>query len=705
MAIIDADGTIVYYNKAWKNFSDDSVLIKRADTGENYFNVLQHAIKMGDDYALKFLLGLKEVMNGKKESFSLTYPLQSNSDSLWFQVTIRPSNGEHTQFVMIHEDVSSTIQARHHLEETQNRYQIQFEQNLDGILITDANNHILDANPAACKILGWDCESLIARKCNEILNVHDPSYQAALGQQKETGSYRLETEMIHKDGRKIPAEVSSKAYRNKFGKLRSIITFKDITKRKEVEGNLIKNKHFTESALDSVPGVFLVLDREGNIIRWNEHMTKELGYSAEELAQKNALDFIADDHKEQIHQKMEACFKHGKLSVETRIHAKKGGIKDYFLFAKHFIEDGESYLVGAGIDITDRKKVEQANRRNQLMLQQLFDNAPVGITIVDNNNQIQKVNSSFENIFGYSKDEAAGQNINTLLAPKKKLKEAKAISMATKEGENLQTETTRINKDGEEVPVLIGSTAVTLEDEIIAIYGMYIDVSTQRNYRKKIKETLREKEALLSELHHRVKNNLALITSLVELQLFDVDNDYLKNELQNTKNRIMTIASIHEVLYQNGSLTRIPFTNFLQELMDSGMVQNQRDTNNVQINIPAKELFLNITQSIPSGLLVNEILSLIFNFTDEDKRTAIDIQLREYGKQVHLIIEGDRIIDCPDNVQNSNCMHCILIETLAKQLAGTLIWPNPGSDYQKFEFFFTKEKGSSPASKYLEVAE
>ncbi|MDZ7658287.1 PAS domain S-box protein [Fodinibius sp.] len=705
VAIIDADGTIVEYNKAWETFNDDSTLIKRADAGVNYFNVLQKAVEMGDDYALKFLLGLKKVLNQDKESFSLTYPLQSKSDSLWFKVTIRPCNNEHTQFIMIHEDVSSTIRTKHHLEETQNRYQIQFEQNLDGILITDANEQILDANPAACKILGWDCESLIGRNRDEILNVHDSNYQTALDQQKKTGSYRLEMELIHKDGRKIPAEVSSKSYRNKYGKLRSIITFKDISKRKEVEENLIKNKHFTESILDSIPGAFFVLNKDGDFVRWNNNMITKLGYSAEELSDKNVMEFIVEENKADVHHKIQECLNGKELVVETNVYNKEGEIRDYYVSAKRFIEDGEKFIVGAALDMTQEKNIERENKKHQLMLEQLFGNAPVGITIVDNNNNIQKVNKSFEDIFGYSKEEATGKDINSLLAPGNKHSEANAISHATQKGESLQTETKRIHKDGSEIPVLIGSVPVEMQDEIIAIYGIYVDVSTQRNYREKIKETLQEKEALLSELHHRVKNNLALITSLVELQLFDAEDDKLIDELQNIKNRIMTIASIHEVLYQNGSLTSIPFTNFLQELLNTHMVQNQRDTNNIHINIPTEELSLNINQSIPGGLLLNEILSLIFNFTDKEKQSSIDIRLREYGKQVHLIIEGDRIINCPDEAKKSNSLHNILIKTLAKQLGGTLIWPNPGSDYQKFEFFFTKENGTSPASEYLEVAE
>ncbi len=705
VAIIDANGTIVDHNEAWKNFNANSASIKRPNIGANYFEVLQQAIEKGDDYALKFLLGLKNVLNQNKKAFTLAYPLKTETNSFWFNLTIRPCSDNNSHFIMIHEDITASMKAKYEKQENEDRFEVKFEESLDGIFITDSEGTILEANQTASKILGWTQDELLESSLDTVLNTEDPKYQAAVEQQEKSGTYSLELEFINKQGNTIPAKTTSRSYRNPDGKLRSIISFHDLSQWKEVESDLIKNKNFTESALNSIPGVFLVLDREGNIVRWNEHMTTELGYSPQELSQKNALSFITDDQKEAVRKKMEACFENGELAIETKIHAKEGGIKDFFLFAKRFVQDGEPYLVGAGIDITDRKKVERENRKNQIMLEQLFDNSPVGITIVDNDDKIHKVNDSFTTIFGYSEDEAIGKNINKLLAPKSKKHEAKAISLATQKGESLQTETIRMHKNGKEVPVLIGSVPVELEDEIIAIYGIYVDVSTQHDYREKIKDTLREKEALLSELHHRVKNNLALIASLVELQLFDAEDDKLEGELENIKNRIMTIASIHEVLYQNGNFTTIPFTNFLQELANSRMVQNKRDTNQVQINIPSDEVSLNINQSIPSGLLLNEILSLIFKFTDKSKSSVIDIQLREYGKKVHLIIEGDQIINCPDEAKKSNSLHNILIQTLVKQIGGTLIWPNPESEYQKFEFFFTKENGSSPASEYLEVAE
>lgn len=705
VAIVDADGTIVNYNEAWERFNDESGLIKRADIGVNYFNVLQKAIEMGDDYALKFLLGLKKILNKDKTSFTLTYPLKTDTNSFWFNLTIRPCSDDDSLFVMMHEDITASMKAKYKKQESEDRFEVKFEQSIDGIFITDGDGNILEANQTASNILGWEQDELVELSLDSVVEVDDPRYKKAVKQREKSGTFSLELDFINKQGNKIPTETTSRTYRNPDGKLRAIITFHDISRRKQVEQDLIKTKNFADSALESIPGAFFVLNSEGKFVRWNNNMVTRLGYTEEELSNKDILDFVVEGYKEAAVKQFENCLKGEELSIETKVYNKNGEIRDYFIGAKRFVEDGKTYVAGAALDRTAEKEIERENRRNQIMLEQLFDNSPVGITIVDNENNIQKINNSFEEIFGYTKDEAEGQDINSLLASEEKQSEAEAISLATQKGESLQTETIRVNKDGKEVPVLIGSVPVTLENEIIAIYGIYVDVSTQHNYREKIKEALCEKEALLSELHHRVKNNLALITSLVELQLFDAHDDKLEEELKNIKNRIMTIASIHEVLYQNGNLTNIPFTNFLQELVNTRMIQNQRDTKNIQINIPAEELSLSINQSIPSGLLLNEILSLIFSFTDKGKSSSIDIQLREFGDKVHLIVEGDRIINCPDEVKNNSSLHNILIETLAKQLGGTFIWPNPESDYQKFEFFFTKESGSSPASEYLEVAE
>lgn len=705
IAIINAEGIIIQANEAWHSFDDQESQIKRTEQGSNYFEVLQQAVELGNDYALKFILGMKKVLRDAKSSFTLTYPMQSATETFWFKLTIRPYAGGDDLFVMIHEDISTSVEAKHQLKESQNRYQVQFEQSVDGILITDTRGHVIDANPAASNILGRDREELVNCTRKQIIDIEDPNYQRGLASRKKTGTYQLETSMFHKKGYKIPVELSSRAYRTTSGKMRAIVNFRDISRRKGIANTLLQNKHFTESALNSIPGVFLVLDHEGELIRWNDHMTEELGYTSQELREKNAVDFIVEDQRKYVAQKMEECFQSGTLSLETKVHSKEGPIKDYFLFAKRFEQDGNLYLVGTGIDITEQKRTELENRKNQLMLEQLFDNAPVGITICDTENNIERINKSFKDIFGYSEEEAEHQNINKLLAPQNKMDEAEQISSATLNGQSLQTKSTRITKDGQEVSVLIGGVPVEFKDEVIALYGIYVDISQQTTYQQKIEEALREKETLLAELHHRVKNNLALINSMLELQLFDSDNPELNRELTNIKNRILTIASIHEVLYRNGNLSSIPFNNFLQELLTTADIRNKAAAKNITLHTESEKIFLDLNQSIPCGLFLNELLSLIFNHTDVRHQSELHIRFREYGSNIHIIIEGESIINCAEEIKKKQTLHNMLLDTLVMQLEGQFLWPQGDGEYQKFEFIFTKENISSPASSLLKNEE
>lgn len=704
IAVIDKEGTILDTNRAWQSFNSPNQGIVRSEIGSNYFGVLQKAIEMGNDYALKFILGMKKVLQGAKDSYTLTYPLQTQSNTFWFSLTLRPCNAENTRFIMIHEDVTASIQSKSKLRETQNRYQVQFEQSLNGILITDSEGKIIDANPAASDILGWSRKELLGRSDNELMDKEDPAFNKILKKRNEPGSFETEMNLIHCSKTLIPAEISTRAFRNKNGEMRSILTFRDISQRKKIEQDLIKNKQFTESALNSNPGIFFVLDQEQNLIPWNDNFVSILGYTSEELSEKSVLDLVVDEQKSLVKDKIEKCIKDGELSVVTKILTKEGEVRDYQIQANRFEQDGEIFVVGSGTDITEQKQTERKNRETQLLFEQLFENAPIGITILDTENRITDINKSFENIFNYTHQEAVGKNINELIVPSEKKAEARTITSTTLQGQNKQIESIRLTKEGDEVPVLIGGVPVELQEEIIAIYGIYIDISEQAEYQQKIEQALREKETLLAELHHRVKNNLALIISLLEIQLFDSTNTKLNQQLTNIKNRILTIASIHEVLYRNGNLNKIPFNNFFEEFISNSNIQSGKYSNTINLDDNDEDVSLQIDQSIPCGLLVNELLSLIFESAGKDPK-ELSIKLRQYDNQVHIIVEGKNMIQNSSKLREEQSLHNILIDPLLKQLRGTLLWPEKNDGNQKFELIFTKANGNSPAQNLLERRE
>lgn len=601
LAILDKEGFILDTNEAWQSFDTSKVAIARPEIGTNFLATLQKAVKRGNDYALQLFIGMNKVLEGSKNSFSLSYPLQINGNTFWFKLAFRPYNEEKTQFVMIHEEIS------------------------------------------------------------------------ALQEQENPGK----TERFH--------------------------NFDNISQRKKERKELLANKQFMEAALNNNPGIFFVLNKSGDLVPWSNQFISSLGYSSELLYNKNVVDFVTEDQIEKVKSKVKDCLKTGRQSFETNLLTRDNQIRNYHIQADRFEQDGKVYIVGSGTDITEKKNAENQNKKSQLMLQQLFDNAPIGLAILDTEDNIQQVNKSFEDIFDYTQQEVVGKNINELIVPVDKEDEAKKISAATHKGDNLQVESVRRTKDNREIPVLIGGIPVEYKNEVVSIYGMYVDISEQSEYQQKIEQALREKELLLAELHHRVKNNLALINSLLDLQLFETDDQQLQRNLSDVKNRIMTIASTHEVLYQNGRLNEIPVHKFIQELIDSGSLSNGDQVKNITIDSDSEEFSLNIDQSIPCGLLLNELLSLIFTISKQDDEIDLNIALNQSGSTIHLIIEGNRLIKNPESLEEHQLLQNTLIDTLVTQLEGRLIWPNADSNNQKFELVFEKSaNGHGPARHLLD---
>src|SRR5699024_1877828 len=137
---------------------------------------------------------------------------------------------------------------------------------------------------------------------------------------------------------------------------------------------------------------------------------------------------------------------------------------------------------------------------------------------------------------------------------------------------------------------------------------------------EKVKESLREKEVLLSEIHHRVKNNLAVISGLLELQAYNTDSRAVVDALKESQMRINTIAIIHEKLYQHEDLAAIAFDSYLKELTEI-IVDSLRDgSTKIDIHIEADPIELTINQAIPCGLILNELITNAYKHAFSDSK-------------------------------------------------------------------------------------
>lgn len=189
---------------------------------------------------------------------------------------------------------------------------------------------------------------------------------------------------------------------------------------------------------------------------------------------------------------------------------------------------------------------------------------------------------------------------------------------------------------------------------------------------EKIKTTLREKETLLAEVHHRVKNNLAVVSSLLNLQSNLVNNSYTRDVLIDSKNRIASMALIHQKLYSNNSFSEIDFSKYIEELVQEIRLSYPEElSDDIRIDLESENCLLDLTMAIPCGLIMNELLSNCYKhaFREKKKDGIIRIRFKEYGTACELEVSDNGCGLPPGfDTETSSTLGMTIITSLAGQL-------------------------------------
>lgn len=670
-------------------------------------------------------------------------------------------------------DISAKKEAEKARDHSEHQYKLQFNNTMMGTLIGRPNGSILAANPAACTMMGYPEEELIKGGRTLVFDVSLPGNAQALKERREDGSFSGELQFTHKDGHKIPVEVNSVIFDAEDGTEKTIISMNDVSSRKNIQQQLLQEKDFTELAISALPTAFFVFSVEGEMVRWNSILEQDLGYTAEEISGMNVMEFVHPEDRHLLQNILKDELKGNKLSIEARCISQEGEAVHYLIRGTSFEQNGKKFIVGGGINRSDFKEAELERRRNSELLNQLFYNSPVGIVLINSDGNIQSANNSFEHIFGFESDEINGKNLDDLIVPKAMNAQGHTFSQKSFTGDSFQTEAVRLHKNGTEIPVLVGGVPVELEGEVIAIYGMYVDITERKHLenqiiglletektarlhlqemfdeapsaiamlegpkhvytyanekfkelidqeslegkmfdrvlpelseqgfsevletcyssgesyhfnerkvyfkngedgrkithylnfvfkplqgdgddiygilieaidvteqvmaRNIIEKSLAEKNTLLGEVHHRVKNNLAIISGLLELELMDNDSDQVNKLLSSTQSRITSIAKIHELLYQNESLSHVNFKDYITKVLNSDgkLMEDLIDT------LSLNDVIMNVNQAIPAGILLNELMSFMRDIHTthyENKKGDLELILSSEGGSVSI---------------------------------------------------------------------
>lgn len=215
---------------------------------------------------------------------------------------------------------------------------------------------------------------------------------------------------------------------------------------------------------------------------------------------------------------------------------------------------------------------------------------------------------------------------------------------------------------------------VVEDDKLVRLKGINIDITELKAVQLQLEKSLHEKDTLLSEVHHRVKNNLAIISSLLQLQtdLSPIDDD--SKVLRDSISRVRSMALIHELIYRQESFSKLCFDEFLRQFISIVDENYASPRTTVEISLQAQEVQLNIDKAIPFSLIANELLSNAYKHAFTGKQTGhIKLELFQQEREVTLLIADDGVgLDETFDENTSDTLGTSLIRGLAEQLNGTV---------------------------------
>jgi len=566
-----------------------------------------------------------------------------------------------------------------------------FDQTLNSIYIHDFQGKFLYANQKALQLLGVEEGDITRMNFTSFLDEKElpKAYKFTkeimeTGSQKELAEYKLK----RSDGKNIYV-ICEGFLIYKDGKPNAILgTAVDITDRKVMEEELKASEEKYRAVMEqSIENIYIMDIKSKKVLEANPALGNLLGYTAEEMRKLKPFDFIAHP-KADIEQKISEVKKKGRVFVgERRYRCKNGRLVDVEVNASIINYLGEKALCVVSRDITDRKKAERVLRESESLFRSLFENNIIGIYRTTPEGQIIMANPALVKMLGFSSfQELADRNLDANGFEVDYSRKDFKREMEEK-GQVVGLEAAWKKKDGSILFIRESSRVIRDKEGKILFYeGTIEDITERKKDEELIKASLREKEVLLREIHHRVKNNLQIITSLLRLQSSRVKEDDVQEMFKTAQSRIRTMALIHEKLYQSQDLSKIDLSQYIRNLTIHLLNIYRTDPKKVDLKIEIGDVYLDINTAIPCGLIINELVSNSLKYAFPGKRRGtIQIELNKDQKGKHVLLVKDNGVGLPEalNVEATDTLGLQLVNDLTKQIQGKLSWESkPGTRFK-----------------------
>ncbi len=595
---------------------------------------------------------------------------------------IRDSNGGIIGLHGVSRDISKRRQAEEALVVSEEKYRALVESTDTGYVIVDPAGCVLDANSEYVRLTGHaNIADIRGRSVLEWTAVHHRvKNEEAVRRCFEQGFIRsLEIDYVDGSGKITPIEVNATVAGS--GPDSRIHTLcRDISRRRAAEDELLKSKEQFRALFERSSAGIFIYDRDMTVTDCNQQFADILKTKRENLLGLN-LNLLRETH---IARSLVEALE-GKLSVyKGPYRATTTGAVPWISSSVSPLCDAKGEIVGGlgiVVDITDMITAQEAVREREERFRAVFDQSPVGIFTYSHDMVLTNSNARFATILETTIEKLIGLDLTQL---KEKavipvLEEAIRGGVSYYEGPYHATTSNAFRWVRFSVSPLRGP-----DGAVTAGIGVVVDISDRkkaeealRESEERIRASLAEKETLLREVHHRVKNNFQVITSLMSLQSARINNPDLRKGFIDAQNRIRSMSLIHEKLYQSDDLSHLDISSYVNtivyELYSSFADGNRKIVPRVDI----ADIRLTVDQAIPCGLIINELLMNSFKHAfpagwKGDPEVLVSIRVS--GGTVEMII-SDNGIGLPEsvNLNTPETLGLSLVPMLVRQLGGTIV--------------------------------
>ncbi|MBM9591534.1 PAS domain S-box protein [Leptospira sp. 201903075] len=554
----------------------------------------------------------------------------------------------------------------------------------DGVIATDSDGKIIRMNPIAEKLTGWTHEEGVGLAINQVFKIVNVKTRSLVENPVDivlrTNSIvglANHTVLISRDGSEYQISDSGSPIKDLNGDTRGVVlVFRDITAEYNVQSHIAKQANMLNNVLDAVIGT----DFNHRINYWNKAAEKIYIWKAEEVIGKSVLEVLKTDYinlsSEQVIQRVNLD---GSYIGEVIQYAKDGTTRN--IEVNQVLLDDESDLpigyIAVGRDISDRLNAMRHVKESEAKLTQIIESAMDAIISIDQSKKIILFNGAAEKMFGYQSLDIIGQPLDRLIPLDFRSQHDNHIDSFANTGVSRRAmgalgQIRGLRANGEEFPIEASISQISVKEEKLFTVILR-DVSVRNHSESKIQKLLHEKENILKEIHHRVKNNMSSIFTLLTLQARAQSESSIQTILYEAAGRVKSMIVLYDKLYHSETDNTVSLQDYFPAIFNEIVCIFPKNVE-VKMNILEEPIELSAKLLSSLGIILNELITNSMKHAfNEIQNAAIGLNIFRKDKKLYLEY-SDNGVGVPESIsfEHSPGFGLQLIGMLVDQIEGKI---------------------------------